>query len=138
MIIFFLLFTYDRSFRVHQETEGQILRWNNREGLFCSKAHHVGHDGTTLEFQTIPPEVGTVGIIDSSSLSNTPLDPFERISWIPIPPGTLLSYPSFWLLLSILLFLLLLFLYLFVKFFKKEKESAKSNDHQDTHSDSIF
>lgn len=43
----YLLYTYDRSFRVHQETLGRILHWNNRPGLYCSRVH-VGHEGTTL------------------------------------------------------------------------------------------
>ena len=95
----FLLYTYDRSFRVHQETLSRVLRWNNREGLFCSQVH-VGHDGTTLWFKSIPQEVGTAGSIDPFSLS--------------IPQDLFLSQDSyFWLLIVLILVNLVIIFFLF-------------------------
>lgn len=105
----FLLYTLDRSFLVHQKTLLRILQWNEREGLYCSKAH-VGHDGTTLEFMTIPKEVGTAGTIEPAA-SLPPVD----YEWaIPLEP--MVSYFSFIFGIS-LVFLLLSY---FVK--RKNKE----------------
>lgn len=113
----FLLYTYNRSFQVHQRTLSRILHWNNREGIFCSKAH-VGHDGTTLEFLTIPKEVGTAGTIDPSSfLSGIPVDHSLTIPFFPY---------FFWIIGLSCLFLLILLCLFFIR-----KNKIKENKEEE-------
>jgi|ERR1044072_154021 hypothetical protein len=108
----YFLYSLDRSFRVHQVTIERILRCNARDGIFCQKVH-VGHDGTTLEFGTIPKEVGTAGTIDPSA-SLSPVDVGHLIT-IPF-------FPSFFWISCISLVCLVLLIISFL-FIRKNKNS---------------
>jgi hypothetical protein len=48
--LLFLIFTYDRSFRVHQQRLDQVLSQNATNPLLFISRIHVGHDGTTVWF----------------------------------------------------------------------------------------
>ena len=49
LIIMYLVFTYDRSFRIHQKTVQRA--WDRNESARCFvKSIHVGNDGTTIVF----------------------------------------------------------------------------------------
>ena len=58
MILVFLVFTYDRSFRIHQKT--LQTAWDRNKGAGCFvKRIHVGNDGTTIVFAEKEKELGS-------------------------------------------------------------------------------
>lgn len=77
----FLLFTYNRSFLVHQERLETILNFNHQNGILCSKVH-VGHDGTTLEFGGIPKVDHPVRLEEATPLPNDDFSLFVLFAFL--------------------------------------------------------
>ena len=113
----FLIYTYERSFRVHQETLQRVLKYNTCDDAkkIYIKTVHVGHDGTTLEAAPFPKEVGLAGTKtplapESVTTANSPLEQFDILSGIPMNIGNLdfsFTNPSLSMLLTLSLVLLL-------------------------------
>ena len=111
--ISFFLYTYNRSFLKHRERLTDIQEFNNRLPVYCSKIN-VGHDGTTMEFSTLPGNEGPAGTspLDSGSLSAaSPLDQFAIHPLLDMKVGNFFfsfTNPSFFMLLTLSLVLLLI------------------------------
>ncbi|KAF9586817.1 hypothetical protein IFM89_039963 [Coptis chinensis] len=115
----YLLYTYDRSFRTHQETVQWAHEYGSGDGAkFFYKLVHVGHDGTTLESAPFPKEVGLAGTgtlpIDPASVTaQSPLEQFDILPLIPMNLGDFyfsFTNPSLSMLLTLSIFLLLVYL----------------------------
>jgi F-type H+-transporting ATPase subunit c len=131
LIFAFLIYTYDRSFKVHQSTVKWAHEYSSNNGAkFYYKRIHVGHDGTTLEAAPFPKEVGLAGtgtidpaIVKEVGLAGTgTIDPVTAPSpleqFVIHPPMNMgddfyfsFTNPSLSMLLTLSLVLLLIFFF---------------------------